>query len=755
MTFEQLHRASQYVTLFLATLLLSVDATQYNRYAMLYPIFVGGLSVLAFSTVDRDPRRGMPRDVANFLSLLAFAFGLLEFYNDSNTLLLAIGHTLVYLMAIKIFLPKTVEDDWYLSLIGLVVAVIGVYASQSDLVGILLITWAVMSLWTFGLFFLLRESTRQTAAPDVTIRANAERQDPYKGLINAGFVLNTLGIAAATLVLGVGVFLLMPRWAVRGQNRFGPPQAAKHLTGFSSQVQLGRMGEILESDGIFMSVEFTDEDGKAVEPEQDILLRGLTFTKYEEAGWTRTESDLLPVEHFNPEILAGTPLLRQHYKMEPSDSEVLFGVRPLYRVRTQALGEISFNRNDGSIVRRDPRDADEANEASRLNKYDYTVISGRNGAASQPREGRSFGLTVDQELLQLPKGMLEPLKEIAAPAIAKLRPESRGSRLKIAQALQSFLRDGDYTYSLKMTKIENIDPVLDFLKNRKEGHCEYFASALTLLCRAYDVPARMVNGFKGGDWEGIGRVLHVREKHAHSWVEVLIGGSAETAQWVTLDPTPSRQRAEVVAKVGGNAVKFHYLTNPIRSFWTFGVVGFDADRQEKSIYGPLRELRDQAMRGFRVMGQMLRDLSKWFYFESYGQFFSVRGFFVSVLAMLALAGLFYVGAWLLRRILGLRGRAYSGDEVNDPGLAFYVRLVKTLASIGVERPLAETPREFARRAATLLESRPNGTEHADVPAIVVDLFYAKRFGAKEPGVEALDAIDARLGALEASIASAA
>ena len=42
-----------------------------------------------------------------------------------------------------------------------------------------------------------------------------------------------------------------------------------------------------------------------------------------------------------------------------------------------------------------------------------------------------------------------------------------------------------------------IDPVLDFLVNRKEGHCEYFASALALLLRSVDVPARLVNGFKG------------------------------------------------------------------------------------------------------------------------------------------------------------------------------------------------------------------------------------------------------------------
>ena len=46
----------------------------------------------------------------------------------------------------------------------------------------------------------------------------------------------------------------------------------------------------------------------------------------------------------------------------------------------------------------------------------------------------------------------------------------------------------------------SLDPVEDFLVNRKQGHCEYFASALALLLRSIDIPSRVINGFKGGDW---------------------------------------------------------------------------------------------------------------------------------------------------------------------------------------------------------------------------------------------------------------
>ena len=87
------------------------------------------------------------------------------------------------------------------------------------------------------------------------------------------------------------------------------------------------------------------------------------------------------------------------------------------------------------------------------------------------------------------------------------------------------MRDsGRFSYSLHMeVKDSSLDPVEDFLVNRKEGHCEYFASALALLLRSIDIPARVVNGFKGGDWNDLTQTMNVRQKHAHSWVEAYVG----------------------------------------------------------------------------------------------------------------------------------------------------------------------------------------------------------------------------------------
>ncbi len=755
MAFDRLFRASLYLTLMLATLLLTVDGVSNGLFGIFYPVAACAAAVVAFFTVDRDARRAIPRDLANGLAVIAAVLGLLEWYNDQNMLLQAIGHTLVYFSLVYYFLRKDVEVDWILFLISLAEAVIGVVINHSDKIGFLVIAWSVSALWTFGLFFLRREAVRGGPPPGVTVTPAPVPGDPYPGLVNIAFVFSMLRIAAATLVLGGVIFLIMPRWPVRGMNRFGSAPVEKHLTGFSREVELGRMGEILENESVVMSVEFSDASKAIVTPDPDILLRGITFTDYKDRKWTRAETDDIPTDRFNQPLVPGVPILRQRYKLEPTDGDVLFAVRPILRVDVSLANDVALNSHDGSLSKREVRD--DVGQKLRLgaNKFDYTVVSATDGQKPQPAERFDYGAGLPI-FTNLPNGLHVPLRAISEPILAKLRPEVRNSHLEQARAMERHLRDGEFTYTLRMGVTDrDIDPVLDFLKNRKEGHCEYFASALTLMCRAEGIPARLVNGFKGGDWDELGRVLHVREKHAHSWVEVLAGFDGGSPIWETLDPTPSRQRAEVVAQVGADSMRYRYLSDKIRTQWVFYVIGFDSDRQESRIYGPIRAWAGWVARQFRLLNTRLRSVSMWFYFEDYWQFFSVRGFFVSCSAMFLLVGVYRAASWLVRKLTGRSVPGRSADDARDPSLAFYDRLVKIFAGLGVERPPAETPGEFARRATLALEGLPAASTFSGLPTSVVEVFYAKRFGQQEPSEDFLGAIHTRLGALEEVLATKA
>lgn len=66
-----------------------------------------------------------------------------------------------------------------------------------------------------------------------------------------------------------------------------------------------------------------------------------------------------------------------------------------------------------------------------------------------------------------------------------------------------------------------------------QGYCSHFASSMTMLLRAADIPARMVAGYRGGEWNELGGYLIVKQKHAHAWVEAWLDGYG----WVRIDPT--------------------------------------------------------------------------------------------------------------------------------------------------------------------------------------------------------------------------
>ena len=78
------------------------------------------------------------------------------------------------------------------------------------------------------------------------------------------------------------------------------------------------------------------------------------------------------------------------------------------------------------------------------------------------------------------------------------------------------------------------DPLAYFLFQKRAGHCEYFAAAMTVMLRSAGIPARYINGFLTGEYNGVGGDFVVRASDAHSWVEAYFPGFG----WLTFDPTP-------------------------------------------------------------------------------------------------------------------------------------------------------------------------------------------------------------------------
>ena len=123
---------------------------------------------------------------------------------------------------------------------------------------------------------------------------------------------------------------------------------------------------------------------------------------------------------------------------------------------------------------------------------------------------------------------------------------------RAGRALADYLaHSGEYGYTLDLRRQNSsLDPVMDFLVNVKQGHCERFASALALMLRSQGIPARLVVGYRGAAELDNGAYV-VRENQAHAWVEMLAPERQEPEppppngirpycppDWLTLDPTP-------------------------------------------------------------------------------------------------------------------------------------------------------------------------------------------------------------------------
>ncbi|HEY0767429.1 MAG TPA: DUF3488 and transglutaminase-like domain-containing protein [Steroidobacteraceae bacterium] len=129
-------------------------------------------------------------------------------------------------------------------------------------------------------------------------------------------------------------------------------------------------------------------------------------------------------------------------------------------------------------------------------------------------------------------------------ALAQALRQRAGSDAQFVQATLDYLRSGGFEYSLTPEPL-GADAVDDLLFNTRTGFCGHYASAFVTLMRAADVPAHVVTGYLGGEWNPIGGYFLVRQSDAHAWAEVWLEGRG----WTRIDPTavvePERLRRGV------------------------------------------------------------------------------------------------------------------------------------------------------------------------------------------------------------------
>jgi transglutaminase-like putative cysteine protease len=160
----------------------------------------------------------------------------------------------------------------------------------------------------------------------------------------------------------------------------------------------------------------------------------------------------------------------------------------------------------------------------------------------------------------------------------------------LVQAALAHFRREDFHYTLRPPLPEG-DPVDDFLFVSRRGFCEHYAAAFVVLLRAAGVPARVVTGYQGGEWNATGAYLLMRQRDAHAWAEVWL---AARGGWVRVDPTaavaPERIERGVTEAlpalarglIDAPALRGVWLhIDAFQNVWNQWVLGFDQGRQRR------------------------------------------------------------------------------------------------------------------------------------------------------------------------------
>lgn len=163
------------------------------------------------------------------------------------------------------------------------------------------------------------------------------------------------------------------------------------------------------------------------------------------------------------------------------------------------------------------------------------------------------------------------------------------SRLQRVRKILQVFQESDFKYTLEPPA--GTDTLSNFLLKNKQGYCEHFSSAFTILARTLGVPARIVVGYYGGEYNSYGDFWKVTQKNAHAWSEILL----ENGKWLRIDPTSSIGSANnTLAQINLSQSRrqqesslltlwndFQLTLDVINFRWTTFLLDFDLENQQE------------------------------------------------------------------------------------------------------------------------------------------------------------------------------
>ncbi len=596
-----------------------------------------------------------------------------------------LSRLILFLCAIKLLQKKSDRDWVFIYIISFFEIFLAAGLTISPLFIFTLLGYLLFSISGIIAFEIRKTSRNVLTQRLVTADESVSTEKPF--LTN--IYLPRLPLVAAGLLffislLAIPTFFALPRVGGAGLGS-SLSNLGGSITGFSDSVSLGDIGRLKQSNETVMRVRVERSNSAAL---PKIYWRGIALDTFDNKRWTKSRAS-----RFEKVIKSSNGFFPVNFARKTSGNIVqTFYLESIGTPILFALPKPISVRGYFDLLRKDPDDSLRANNSG-FERISYIVRSDPFvPEVEKLKSDNSRYSPAWRRYLNLPRGMDRRIRRLAARVVARSGARNRYEK---ARAIERFFHN-NYGYSLDM-RAGGDQPLADFLFNIREGHCEYFSTAMAIMLRTQGIATRVVNGFQQGEFNETAGVYVVKQKDAHSWVEVYF---PETNSWVTFDPTPSEgQFAENSTK--GIVGSFNDYLEALEAFWIQYFVSYDSQGQRtlfQSAQNRFAKVKDVGSSWFQTVQ---RRLELWWE--------QVRGDKGLQASLIAIAfGLGYAVAaglavalliWLFRRIqtLGFWGslRKWLKHKNEATIIEFYERMQKILAGKGLSRSPFQTPLEFA------------------------------------------------------------
>lgn len=712
-----------------ALVLLSIVALCIAQGSTGLLVVSGALAALSWYITEGPRSKHLPRWVSNLLVIAVSLHVVVDLAQNRAEVLGVLGRFMVLLTLIKLYERRTPRDHAQLLTLSMLLMVTGCLQSSDLVFGAMLVVYAVLGMYVLLLHQLYASFDQSRHERLSAIPAGYRLAPSVRPVTGRRLGLQFRGYVAGVMVIGLAlsvlVFVLFPRGVGEGiVPTLEAPSTTKRAM-FAPDINLLTGTRITDSRSVALQVTVLDTRGREIDYGQPLLLRGSVLERYQGNGiWTPSnfhDREVIELEEdrvtLAPEPLdVGRALMKVH--VEPYiRSNVLFS--PYLPCEVQQSGAQSLR-------------FDESTQLVRSSKTErtgaYTVAFQPNPSATTLEQ---YGIEIRRARHMHQSEIPATVRDLARKILRdnRIAPEPPGNEQarwmwnqQAAAAFHKYFQTG-FSYTLDLSDVVrrvDLDPVEQFLTETKRGHCEYYASAMTMMCQSVGVRARVVTGFVAYDFDPASMSYTVLQSNAHAWVEVQTGERRFTA----FDPTPGDTLQQMRATQASITDRLRWVYERFDGAWSSRIVEFDReaqsgmqqamdDRWSQRLTGGLDSIRDWA-----------NSVNRAFQLGPSGYIWLGLVGIAMVIAAVAVVK-------IAKRLMMIRRktmlRHVHGAEYQRllRQLGFYVDMLKVLDRAKVPKPVWQPPMSYA------MAMQSDHPEAGRTMAEISELFYAARYGGKK------------------------